>query len=191
MTKHGTHENSIYISCLVCRDAGLRALGAQEPVVGASDADALFHSKDKKLDRNKQAAYHIEKDLLEANHWDEADKWLTPEYLQHNPNVKSGRDGVVKFFGSVTKPTPVPEHYEGQSGIRECRRGLRHSGHGARTDRSQRPTRSTPPPGLTPGDSSTAKPPSIGTARKKAAGRRDGQRPGPGVRRRRGVCPTY
>jgi predicted SnoaL-like aldol condensation-catalyzing enzyme len=85
-------------------------LGAQEPVVGASDPDALFHSKDKKLDRNKQAAYHIEKDLLEANHWDEADKWLTPEYLQHNPNVKSGRDGVVKFFGSITKPTPVPEH---------------------------------------------------------------------------------
>ena len=39
---------------------------AQEPVVAASDPDALFHSKDKKLDRNKQAAYHIEKDLLEA-----------------------------------------------------------------------------------------------------------------------------
>jgi predicted SnoaL-like aldol condensation-catalyzing enzyme len=85
-------------------------LGAQEPVVGASDPDALFHSKDKKLDRNKQAAYHIEKDLLEANHWDEADKWLTPEYLQHNPNVKSGRAGVVAFFSSTRKPTPVPEH---------------------------------------------------------------------------------
>ena len=83
---------------------------AQEPVVAASDVDALFHSKDKKLDRNKQAAYHIEKDLLEANHWDQADKWLTPEYLQHNPNVKSGREGVVKYFSSVTKPTPVPEH---------------------------------------------------------------------------------
>ena len=83
---------------------------AQEPVVAAPDVDALFHSKDKKLDRNKQAAYHIEKDLLEANHWDEADKWLTPEYLQHNPNVKSGRAGVVAFFSSTRKPTPVPEH---------------------------------------------------------------------------------
>ena len=71
-------------------------LPAQEPVVAASDVDALFHSKDKKLDRNKQAAYHIEKDLLEANHWDEADKWLTAQYLQHNPNVKSGRAGVVR-----------------------------------------------------------------------------------------------
>ena len=85
-------------------------LRAQEPVVAAPDVDALFHSKDKKLDRNKQAAYHIEKDLLEANHWDEADKWLTPEYLQHNPNVKSGRAGVVAFFSAARKPTPVPEH---------------------------------------------------------------------------------
>src|SRR5579863_1818913 len=84
-------------------------VSAQDPVVAAPDVDALFHSKDKKLDRNKQAAYHIEKDLLEANHWDEADKWLTPEYLQHNPNVKSGREGVVKYFSSVTKPTAVPE----------------------------------------------------------------------------------
>ena len=85
-------------------------LRAQEPVVSAPDVEAQFHSKDKKLDRNKQAAYHIEKDLLEANHWDEADKWLTPEYLQHNPNVKSGRAGVVAFFSAARKPTPVPEH---------------------------------------------------------------------------------
>ena len=84
-------------------------LGAQDPVVAAPDIDALFHSKDKKLDRNKQAAYHIEKDLLEANHWDEADKWLTERYIQHNPNAKSGRAGVVAFFSS-RKPTAVPEH---------------------------------------------------------------------------------
>jgi predicted SnoaL-like aldol condensation-catalyzing enzyme len=34
------------------------------------------------------------------NHWDEADKWLTERYIQHNPLVASGRAGVVKFFGS-------------------------------------------------------------------------------------------
>ncbi|HUA18618.1 MAG TPA: nuclear transport factor 2 family protein [Bryobacteraceae bacterium] len=82
---------------------------AQDPVTAAPDVDALFHSKDKKLDRNKQAAYHIEKDLLEANHWNEADKWLTERYIQHNPNARSGRAGVVAFFSS-RKPTPVPEH---------------------------------------------------------------------------------
>jgi predicted SnoaL-like aldol condensation-catalyzing enzyme len=87
---------------------------AQEPVVGVTGAesDALFTSGNPTLNLNKQAAYHIMKDLLEANHWELADKWLTPEYHQHNPNVASGRDGVVKFFTSVFKPSPIQEHIE-------------------------------------------------------------------------------
>ena len=83
---------------------------SQEPVVGASDPDALFKSSDPALNANKQVVYHIMKDLLEANHWDQADKYLTARYLQHNPQVKSGREGVVHFFTTVlkAKPTPVP-----------------------------------------------------------------------------------
>ena len=85
---------------------------AQEPVVGVTgaEADAMFTSKDAKLNANKQAAYHIMKDLLEANHWELADKWLTAAYHQHNPNVASGRDTVVKFFMSIRKPSEIPEH---------------------------------------------------------------------------------
>ncbi len=81
---------------------------AQEAVTAASDADALFTSPDPKLDANKQAAYHIVKDLLECGHWDEADKYLTPAYHQHNPAVKSGRDAVVSFFTQVLKVQPKP-----------------------------------------------------------------------------------
>jgi len=85
---------------------------AQEPVIGVTgaEADAMFTSKDPQLNINKQAAYHIMKDLLEANHWELADQWLTAAYHQHNPNVASGRDGVVKFFMSIRKPSPIPEH---------------------------------------------------------------------------------
>ena len=82
---------------------------AQEPVVGVDNPESLFTSKDKKLNTNKQATLHIMRDLLEANHWDEADKWLTPRYIQHNPNVKSGRDGVVAFFSATRKPSPIPD----------------------------------------------------------------------------------
>jgi predicted SnoaL-like aldol condensation-catalyzing enzyme len=81
---------------------------AQEPVVGVADADRLFTSPDPHLNTNKQCAYHIMKDLLEANHWELADRWLTAEYHQHNPNVVSGRDPVVKFFTSFRKPSPIP-----------------------------------------------------------------------------------
>jgi predicted SnoaL-like aldol condensation-catalyzing enzyme len=88
------------------------AASAQEPVVGVTGAaaDAMFTSKNPTLNTNKQAAYHIMKDLLEANHWDLAGTWLTQAYHQHNPNVVSGLDPVVKFFTGFRKPTPIPEH---------------------------------------------------------------------------------
>ena len=81
-------------------------LFAQAPVVGAADPESLFKDANPKLHANKQIALHIVRDLLECNHWDEADKWLTARYIQHNPNVASGREPVVKFFGSRPK-TPT------------------------------------------------------------------------------------
>jgi predicted SnoaL-like aldol condensation-catalyzing enzyme len=82
-------------------------LFAQEPVVGVADPEALFHDKNPKLNANKQVVMHIMIDLLEANHWNEAGKYLSDRYLQHNPNVKSGLAGVVAFFGS-RPPAPLP-----------------------------------------------------------------------------------
>jgi predicted SnoaL-like aldol condensation-catalyzing enzyme len=86
------------------------AQALNDPVVGAANPAALFHSKDPKLERNKQAAYHIEFDLLEAHHWNEAGKWLTDKYIQHNPMAKSGLAGVVHYFVDVAhqKPLPLP-----------------------------------------------------------------------------------
>src|SRR5205823_524589 len=57
---------------------------------------------------NKQVVLHIVRDLLEANHWDQAEKYLTKEYIQHNPNVASGRDPLLKFFGGRA-PSPIPD----------------------------------------------------------------------------------
>ena len=82
-------------------------LFAQAPVVASSDPESLFTSPDPTLNRNKQATMHIMRDLLEAGHWSEADKWLTKEYIQHNPNVQSGLDPVMKFFGSRPQ-MPIP-----------------------------------------------------------------------------------
>ena len=101
---------SLAIAVLFACSAAL----AQEPVVGVTgaEADALFTDKNPTLNTNKQAAYHIMKDLLEDNHWDLAGQWLTQAYHQHNPNVVSGLDPVVKFFTGFRKPTPITEHIE-------------------------------------------------------------------------------
>ena len=107
--------SAIVISGLLCAAGAMAAQAAtelpkfQEGVVTAvSNPEALFTSPDPKLHKNKQAAYMIFKVLLEANHWDQADKYLTERYLQHNPLAASGRDGVVKFFTEVLKRTPTP-----------------------------------------------------------------------------------
>jgi predicted SnoaL-like aldol condensation-catalyzing enzyme len=102
------------------RCASLIALGlilaspvalSQEAVTAAADTDGLFHSADPKLDANKQVAYLIIKELIEASHWERADKYLTERYIQHNPLAASGRAGVVTFFTKVMKaqPKPIPE----------------------------------------------------------------------------------
>jgi len=78
---------------------------AQEPVVGVDDPESLFTDDDPQLHENKQAALHIMRELLQCNHWDDADQWLTERYLQHNPNVGSGRAGVVAFFTQTRQRT--------------------------------------------------------------------------------------
>lgn len=81
---------------------------AQEAVVAAADKEALFTSPDPALNANKQVVYHIMRDLLEANNWQDADKYLTERYIQHNPLVASGRQTVVDFFTKVLKVQPAP-----------------------------------------------------------------------------------
>src|SRR5215471_21580498 len=92
---------------IVVINAGLVA--AQDPVVGSKDPESLFTSKDPKLNTNKQAAMHIMRDLLEAGHWDEAPKWLTEKYIQHNPGFASGRQTVMNAFGARGNPRPIPD----------------------------------------------------------------------------------
>jgi predicted SnoaL-like aldol condensation-catalyzing enzyme len=78
------------------------------PVVGVSDPESLFTDDDPKLHANKQVVLHIVRDLLEANHWQDAPKYLSERYIQHNPNVASGLAPVMKYFGSRT-PGPIPD----------------------------------------------------------------------------------
>ena len=51
---------------------------------------------------------------------DRAPEFMTAEYIQHNPNVESGRDAFVRTIGSTRKAravapqilVPVSSHHE-------------------------------------------------------------------------------
>lgn len=76
---------------------------AQAPVVGVDNPEALFVDDDPVIHRNKQATFHIMKELLQCGQWDRAGEWLTDRYIQHNPNAASGLAGVIYYFTEVAQ----------------------------------------------------------------------------------------
>lgn len=90
-----------FLSCLALFASA--PLLAQEPVVGVDDPESLFVDDDPVLHRNKQAALHIMRELLQCNQWDRAGEWLTDRYIQHNPNAESGLEGVIYYFTEVAQ----------------------------------------------------------------------------------------
>jgi predicted SnoaL-like aldol condensation-catalyzing enzyme len=45
--------------------------------------------------------------ITEARHMDLAPKYLREEYIQHNPNVATGRQGFIDFFTKLGGPQPI------------------------------------------------------------------------------------
>ncbi|PWT97170.1 MAG: hypothetical protein C5B51_31990 [Terriglobia bacterium] len=49
------------------------------------------------------------REVLFGGHLDLAPKYQAEDYIQHNPNVNTGRAGFVEFFGKFAKPkNPIP-----------------------------------------------------------------------------------
>lgn len=70
---------------------------------------AMLHSADQALEANKRLVYDFYRVVFEGLHMEKAGNYLSDEYVQHNPNVKSGRDNFIRFFSSRGKPKPVSE----------------------------------------------------------------------------------
>jgi len=47
------------------------------------------------------------KDILQYGHTELAEKVMAPTYIQHNPNVPTGRAAFVEFFSRIRKPEPL------------------------------------------------------------------------------------
>lgn len=80
---------------------------AQVPVTAASDQKALLASADPKLAANKKLVYDFWREVFEAGHLDLAPKYMSETYIQHNPNVPTGRKAFVDFFSQFKQPQPI------------------------------------------------------------------------------------
>jgi predicted SnoaL-like aldol condensation-catalyzing enzyme len=80
---------------------------AQEPVRADPDHQAMLASTDALLAANKRLVYDFWREVFEGGHLELADKYLEESYIQHNPNVPTGRTGFVTFFSTFVKQKPI------------------------------------------------------------------------------------
>lgn len=86
---------------------------SQIPVTANPDHAALLASKDPQLAANKKLVYDFWREVFEGGHLELAPKYLTEGYIQHNPNVPSGRQAFVDFFSKLKQPKKIAEKIEG------------------------------------------------------------------------------
>lgn len=81
--------------------------GAQVPPVESSDQLSMLKSDNPQLARNKRLVFDFWRIVYEGGHMEEAPKYMAEGYIQHNPNVKSGRAAFVEVFTKARPPKPV------------------------------------------------------------------------------------
>ena len=80
---------------------------AQVPPRASSDQLAMLRSADPALAKNKRLVFDFWRIVFEGGHMDRAPEFMTESYIQHNPNVESGRAAFIATIGKVRKPKPV------------------------------------------------------------------------------------
>jgi predicted SnoaL-like aldol condensation-catalyzing enzyme len=82
---------------------------AQVAVVPQVNHELLLAAADTRLAANKRLVYDFWREVFEGGHMELADKYLAESYIQHNPNVATGRAGFVDAFSKWVKPKPIED----------------------------------------------------------------------------------
>ncbi len=79
----------------------------QVPPTAAPDQAALLQSKDPKLAANKKLVFDAWRAIVQGGHTELAAKYFTEDYIQHNPNVATGRAAMVDFMKKTRLVKPI------------------------------------------------------------------------------------
>lgn len=82
---------------------------AQVPPTGVADQKPLLKSHDKKLAANKKLVFDAWRAIVQGGHTELAAKYFTKDYIQHNPNVATGRDAMVAFMRQTRPVKPIAD----------------------------------------------------------------------------------
>lgn len=95
---------------LICGTIALMCAGAATsyvPPKGVTDAGALLQSDDPKLAANKRLVFDMWRAIIQGGHTELAPRYFTRDYIQHNPNVATGRDAMVAYMKATRPVRPI------------------------------------------------------------------------------------
>jgi predicted SnoaL-like aldol condensation-catalyzing enzyme len=79
------------------------------PIVSKEAQYALLRSDDPQLAANKKLVYDMYRTIVQGGNADRVAEFFTEGYIQHNPNVESGRDNLAAFLRGSRPARPVEE----------------------------------------------------------------------------------
>jgi predicted SnoaL-like aldol condensation-catalyzing enzyme len=85
-----------------CPELPSAAEGGPQPVTGLDGAAqfALLESSSPELAGNKRLVFDMWRQLVDAARVEMADLYLAEDYIQHNPNTATGREGAKAYFAT-------------------------------------------------------------------------------------------
>ena len=78
----------------------------------AQSQKSMLYSKDPELAKNKKLVYDFWRSVLESGHLELAPQYMLETYIQHNPNVPTGRQGFIDFFSKFAKARPIIDTFK-------------------------------------------------------------------------------
>ena len=93
----------IVVATLALSSVGL----AQVPPTAAPDQMALLKSDNAKLEANKKLVFDMWRAIIQGGHTEMAPQFFTEDYIQHNPNVATGRAALVAYMKQTRPVKPI------------------------------------------------------------------------------------
>ena len=82
---------------------------AQLPVTTSPNQQALLKGTNRKLAANKKLVFDFWREVFQTHNTSLAPQYLAEDYIQHNPNVATGRQPFMDFFGRFERQPVRPE----------------------------------------------------------------------------------
>jgi predicted SnoaL-like aldol condensation-catalyzing enzyme len=98
-----------------CPDLPSAAEGGPQPVTGVSGIEqfALLEASSPELASNKRLVFDVWRQLVDAGREEIADLYLAEDYIQHNPNAATGREGAKAYF-ATREDLPIETSIRGE-----------------------------------------------------------------------------